>query len=158
MKKLITLAALLVTSGCATGYHSSNLTGGLTQTKLSEKMYQVRFQGNGYTSQERTAVFLLRRCAELTLENAFRFFSLGPQGTGSMATGASGFIFSFPHGTATVKFLEKESDDPNPLDAVSVVKDTDKQAGGKLSPKAREKLREIEAGATALPPATKEPQ
>lgn len=156
MKKvLVTLAAALVLTGCATGYHSTNLTGGLTQTRLSERVYRVRFQGNGYTSQERTSVFLLRRCAELTLENGFRYFTLGAQGTGSMESGASGFIFSFPHGTATVKFLEKEADDPTPLDAVIVVKDTDDRAGGKISEKARWKLLELSGGPQPIPPGTK---
>lgn len=144
-KAAFALAVLLALSACATGYHSSGLTGGLTQTQLSSRVYQVRFQGNGYTSQERTSVFLLRRCAELTLENGFRYFSLGPQGSGSMQSGASGFIFSFPHGTATMKILEKESDDPTPLDAVLVVRDTDKRAGGKLSEKARKTLASFDA-------------
>ena len=151
MKRFVlTLAALLGLSGCATGYHSSSLTGGLTQTRLSERVYQVRFQGNGYTSQERTSVFLLRRCAELTLENGFRYFTLGAQGTGSMESGASGFIFRFPHGTATVKFLEKEADDPTPLDALIVVKDTEERSGGRLSDKAKWQIRIFEGKAAPI--------
>lgn len=156
MKRIpVALLSLVSLAGCATGYHSTNLTGGLTQTRLSERIYQVRFQGNGYTSQERTSVFLLRRCAELTLENGFRYFTLGAQGTGSMESGASGFIFSFPHGTATVKFLERQSDDPNPLDAVLVVKDTAKAAGGALSAKAKWQLRVLEGRDAPLVAGTK---
>lgn len=135
---------VLACGGCATGYHSTGMTGGFEETRLNDRTVQVRFQGNGYTTQNRTQSFLLRRCAELTLESGRRWFSLGSEGKGATTAGSSGFIFSFPNGTATVKMLDASSEDPNPLDAALIVRETDKRAGGRLSPKARETLRGIE--------------
>ncbi len=136
---------VLACGGCATGYHSTGMTGGFEETRMNERTVQVRFQGNGYTTQNRAQTFLLRRCAEITLESGRRWFSLGSEGKGSTTSGASGFIFSFPNGTATVKMLDAATEDPNPLDAALVIRETDKRAGGKLSVKARETLRRVES-------------
>lgn len=143
MRRLALCTALLALSGCATAYQSKGMTGGFSETHLSERVYQVRFRGNGYTSQDRVSEFILRRCAELTLEHGFRWFTLGAQGSGAMTSGANGLIFSSPHGTATVRFLEKEADDPLPIDSVFVIRETDERAGGKLSEKARQTLAAI---------------
>ena len=134
------LLSLAVTFGCATGYSSKGLTGGFSETRLGERSYQVRFEGNGLASQERVSAFLLRRCAELTLENGFRWYALANQDGGTTVSGASGWIVSYPHREATIRLLENETDAPAPVDSVFVIRETDERAGGRLSEKAKAQL------------------
>lgn len=151
----VTVLAALALSGCATGYSSKGLTGGFSETRLGERSYQVRFEGNGLASQERVSSFLLRRCAELTLENGFRWFALAGTTGGATTSGAYGFVASYPNREATVKFLEKEADDPTPIDSVFVVRETEARAGGRLSEKAVLHLRALEGKAVPLAAGTK---
>ena len=140
-------AALLVACslGCATGYSPKGLTGGFSETRLSDRSYQVRFEGNSMASQERVSAFLLRRCAELALENGFRWFALAGQTGGGTVSGESGSVASYPNREATAKFLEKEADDPTPIDSVFVVLETDKRGGGKLAETGRRTLATLQA-------------
>jgi len=64
-----TLAVSLL-SGCATGYHSAGnpllgWTGGFWDSKGPGELTLVGFGGNGYITQDKVAVYLLYRCAEL---------------------------------------------------------------------------------------------
>jgi hypothetical protein len=68
------LAALLF--GCATPYGSSGLLGGYSDTALAPDVYRISFQGNGYTSQERTQDFAVLRAADLTLSHGYRYFAI----------------------------------------------------------------------------------
>lgn len=63
-------------AGCATPYQQQDWTGGFSETRLSENIFQVNFKGNGYTSSERTSDFTLLRSAEIALENGYRYFAL----------------------------------------------------------------------------------
>jgi len=75
MKKLIILCILVCTLfGCATGYQSSGFGGGYSETQLNQDMFNVRFRGNGYTSEERASDFCLLRCAELCKTNGYNYF------------------------------------------------------------------------------------
>jgi hypothetical protein len=68
---------IFVISGCTgTAYQKSGLTGGFSETKLGENMYQVNFRGNGFTSRERAADFTLLRSAELTINEGYQYFSI----------------------------------------------------------------------------------
>jgi len=69
--------------GCATTYQSVSHTGGFSETQLGENMWRISFQGNGYTSEDRTADFALLRSAELTLIQGYRYFIIidGSQST-----------------------------------------------------------------------------
>lgn len=71
---LACLAFLLV--GCATDYQSSGLTGGYSDTQLAPDVFRISFQGNGYTSPERTQDFALLRAADLTLSHGFNYFGI----------------------------------------------------------------------------------
>lgn len=135
----------LSVSGCATAYQSKRLSGGFEETRLGDGMYQVRFQGNGYTSQDRASQFLLRRCAELTLEHGQRYFALGGVDRQTSMSAGSGMLFSFPHGQAIFRVLEDKATDPMAIDAVVVVEDTDALAEGVLSAKAKETLQGLKA-------------
>lgn len=79
--------ALVLASGCATGYNQSNFLGGFTDTQLSPEVFRVTFTGNGYTKPERAADFALLRASELCLSNGFPYFALlDAQSGGKTAT------------------------------------------------------------------------
>jgi hypothetical protein len=69
---VILLGALV--SGCATHYQKQSFTGGYSETRLGENIFQVSFRGNGYTSRERASDFSLLRSAEVAIENGYRYF------------------------------------------------------------------------------------
>ena len=69
----ICICGLLLT-GCATPYQSHGYTGGYSETRLAENVFQVTFKANAYSGFERATDFNLLRSAELTLENGFRYF------------------------------------------------------------------------------------
>lgn len=80
IKALVARLGILVVGttlvvGCTT-YHAAGPSGGFSETKLSTTSYQVFFRGNGYTSPARVEKFMLRRAAELALENGYRYFKL----------------------------------------------------------------------------------
>lgn len=60
--------------GCATPYQQSGLIGGFSETQLDDNAWTVTFKGNGYTSRERATDFNLLRCAELCIENGYKYF------------------------------------------------------------------------------------
>jgi len=76
MKKIIPVAIIIALAGCATPYQKDGLTGGFTETQLSDNVWRVSFRGNGYTSGTRAEDYALLRCAELTLEKGFTHFGL----------------------------------------------------------------------------------
>ena len=76
MKKTLFIFYCLVVllSGCATAYKPNGLGGGYSDMALSDDTYKVSFRGNGYSSPELVQTYLLRRCAELTLQNGYKYF------------------------------------------------------------------------------------
>lgn len=76
MKKIIyaLLMSLIILSGCSTGYHPAGLNGGFADMALSADTYKVSFRGNGLSSQDHVQSYLLRRCAELTINKGYRYF------------------------------------------------------------------------------------
>lgn len=75
MKRVLGATAVLsLLTGCATAYQPVGLSGGYSQTQLSDNIFQVSFRGNGYTSAERASDFTLLRAAQLTLSHGFRYF------------------------------------------------------------------------------------
>ena len=71
--------AMLVVS-CATQYTQNSVFGGYSDTKIDETHYQVKFDGNGHSSQERVWSFWIYRCAELTKQKGFVYFALEKPG------------------------------------------------------------------------------
>lgn len=146
MKRFIPgVLSLLLISGCATSYQPKGVGGGFSETQLRQDIYRVRFQGNGYTSEERAVDFTLLRCAELALESGYQFFLIFSESqtaakaafmnaatTGSSATINSGsdyiagnststiyngqvFVFEFPRTLNTILLLH----DPNSVDGMA---------------------------------------
>ena len=125
----VTLALMMV--GCATGYQSRGFSGGFEEMKLGDNLYRVSFSANGFTDSEQADQFLLRRCAEIALEEGFRYFSYSQE---------SGLW------RATVKLLASKEDDRVPFDALTVVSETDAAANGQLSAKAKAALDKLRSG------------
>src|SRR3954471_3672905 len=74
MRALAFVIVTLMLVGCATGYHSHGYSGGFSETQLDENVFQVRFNGNGYTSGERATDFALLRSAELARQSGYAYF------------------------------------------------------------------------------------
>ena len=69
-------AAILFLSGCATPYQPMSALGGYREVQLAPNIYRVMFFGNGYTNGELAIEYALRRCAELTQQNGYRYFGI----------------------------------------------------------------------------------
>lgn len=67
------MAAMLMI-GCATGYQPKGLTGGYSETRLSERAFEVSFQGNGYTNQLTARRGAMHRAAEIALQFGYYGF------------------------------------------------------------------------------------
>lgn len=76
----LALGAALMAVSCATGYGPNFLTGGYDDEKVDDTHYRVKFHGNGYASQERVWNFWIYRCAELTKQKGYTYFSLQKPG------------------------------------------------------------------------------
>jgi len=69
--------------GCVTTYTpvSKSLLGGYSDMKIQDDIFSISFRGNAYTSMERAGAFTLLRCAEVTLENGYNYFTILSGGT-----------------------------------------------------------------------------
>ena len=74
MKYLYSLLAVALISSCATSYQSQGMTGGYVDTQLSETLWKVSVNGNGYTSATTVGDYALLRASELTLEKGYKYF------------------------------------------------------------------------------------
>lgn len=76
MKRIMALSGALLLAGCATPYQRTGATGGFSETRLQENVFTVNFRGNGHCGRERAQDFAMLRCAEVTLDNGFLFFTI----------------------------------------------------------------------------------
>lgn len=138
---LAILLAVSLLAGCSTGYQAQGMTGGFSETRLSENSYQVRYGANIITHPDKLPQFLLRRAAELCLEQGKRYFLItGQQDTGRVDTGPFGPT-TVPSAQLTFRILKEQAESPDAIDAVIVIEETNAVAKGRLSPKASETLR-----------------
>jgi hypothetical protein len=75
-RSLIVLSAACLIAGCSTAYQPDGVSGGYTDKVLAKNTVQVTFRGNRFTPPETVHSYLLRRCAELTLQDGFNYFVL----------------------------------------------------------------------------------
>jgi hypothetical protein len=84
-------AALLAASvctllvACTTVYQPLGATGGYRDTRLSDNRYFVEFSGNGNTSKEAVWNYWIYRCADLTRQKGFAYFTVLPKAKTSAA-------------------------------------------------------------------------
>jgi hypothetical protein len=71
---MILAVAAFFAAGCATAYQPHGLTGGYTGRQIDDNTVYVTFRGNGFTPEETVHTYLLRRCAEITLQHGFNYF------------------------------------------------------------------------------------
>jgi hypothetical protein len=76
MKNLFLLGLAVALVGCATGYHSNSFTGGFTELQLSENIYKVSFEGNGFTGSQKAENLALLRSADLTIQKGYKYFGI----------------------------------------------------------------------------------
>ena len=140
--KLALLAVICLTlSSCATPYQPSGFRGGYSDFQVDANTFRVEFEGNGYTSDKYTSLYLLYRCAELTTQQGYDYFviigqeansqtgflttpgSFQANTSGSRTTGtmSPGFMIpiSFPSASAVIKVYkgDKPSDHPAAFNA-----------------------------------------
>jgi len=74
----VLIASLFLLSGCATptAYGPKGFSGGYEEQQIDESTYRVSFYGNGVTSQDRVWNFWIHRCAELTAQKGYTYFTL----------------------------------------------------------------------------------
>lgn len=87
---------------CATPYQKvgTDETGGHSFSRLSEDVFTVRFDGNGFTEPKKASDFALLRAAEICIEHNFKYFSILGEGdrSGSEVIKTGGFA----HTTGTL--------------------------------------------------------
>jgi hypothetical protein len=74
MKYFHSLLIVAFISSCATSYQSQGWDGGYVDTQLSETLWKVSVNGNGYTSSSIVGDYALLRASELTLEKGYKYF------------------------------------------------------------------------------------
>jgi hypothetical protein len=102
MRKALLLAVVAL-AGCATAYKPNSFwnDGGFTETEVQPGLFQVKFKGNEFTTQDRTADLAMLRAADLCLSRGKSHMFLGDVATKSVQSGvAPGY--SSTSGTATV--------------------------------------------------------
>lgn len=72
---LAPIALAAIVSACATPYGTQGVTGGYSESKISDSAYVVTFNGNGFTSRDRVYYFWVYRCAELTLQHGYSLYA-----------------------------------------------------------------------------------
>ena len=96
MKMMLALLGFfLLMSGCTTPYQPLGLTGGYSEMAYNKNTYSVVFNANGYTSFEAAERNILRRCAELTIKEGYKYFVITDRNTPLFINmGAGGLITS----------------------------------------------------------------
>lgn len=72
--RLIAISLAFLTAACGTAYQPDGLSGGYSDRTLTANSAQVTFRGNRLTPPDTVHSYLLRRCAELTLQDGYNYF------------------------------------------------------------------------------------
>ena len=79
MKKLLLLIILptLLFVSCSTPYQEvgTDVRGGYSFERKSQNIFNVLFEGNGFTTPQKASDFAILRAAEVTLEHQFKYFT-----------------------------------------------------------------------------------
>ena len=75
--RLISLIVLVILlSNCSTPYQPKGALGGYSEEKILDNLYRVEFEGNQHSKPEKIQNYLLYRCAELTQEKGYDYFTI----------------------------------------------------------------------------------
>lgn len=102
--RLVTVLALSILYGCSTPYQKQGfdfmiLDAGYSETRIDQNTFLVAFKGNSQTSRQTVETYLLRRCAELTLQAGFDYFVVASSDTQAInqpTVGGIGPLFISP--------------------------------------------------------------
>jgi hypothetical protein len=75
----VVACTIFLLASCATPYQPQGHRAGYTDQRIDESTYVVSYRGDGTTDAERAWNFWMYRCAELTLEKGFAYFSILPK-------------------------------------------------------------------------------
>jgi hypothetical protein len=100
---LIALSATCLLASCVTAYQPDGFSGGYSDKVLAGNTVQVTFRGNRLTSPETVHSFLLRRCAEVTLQDGYNYFGLVHEDTPNEGNTDN---FGSRVGTATIQMYQ----------------------------------------------------
>jgi hypothetical protein len=70
----MTIAVVWLVCYCSTPYQPKGMLGGYRSYQLEDNDYKVIFKGNQHTSAQTVHDYLLRRCAEITIEKECEYF------------------------------------------------------------------------------------
>jgi hypothetical protein len=123
--RLAALSALCLLSSCATAYQPDGITGGYSDQRLSDSSVRVSFRGNRFTSPETLDSYLLRRCADITMQNGYGYFVMtAPIEEGAEVNGAK-VDDQFSASTTIQMFKGKQLGSvANVYDAAAVIRST----------------------------------
>jgi hypothetical protein len=76
LKRLLAICASLMVTACASSYTPDTLTGGYSEQPLQNNAWQVRYGGNGFTTDETVQTYWLYHCAEFALSKGFEGFTI----------------------------------------------------------------------------------
>jgi hypothetical protein len=113
--RLIALSATCLLASCATAYQPDGVSGGYSDKVLAGNTVQVTFRGNLLTPPETVHSFLLRRCAEVTLQDGYNYFGVVHEETPNEGNTDN---FGSRVGTATIQMYQgKPQGDARAYDA-----------------------------------------
>lgn len=71
---IFTILIAILAYNCSTPYQPKGALGGYSSNQLKENNFKVSFKGNQHTTAETVFDYLLRRCAEITIEENGKYF------------------------------------------------------------------------------------
>jgi len=74
VRHIFTIVITIMVCNCSTPYKPKGALGGFSSNQLNENNYEVSFKGNQHTIAETVFDYLLRRCAEITIEENGKYF------------------------------------------------------------------------------------
>lgn len=99
---IIQIFILSILTGCATGYHPKGVGGGYSSTQYGPNIFNVSFDGNGFTGRGRAADLALLRSAEISLEHGYRYFIISNTDTYTSTSRFTTPTTTNTYGTASV--------------------------------------------------------
>lgn len=76
MRRFLYLLTSIALAACSTPYQSEGFGGGFKEQRIAEDIFIVSARGNAFTGMETIKTYTLRRAAELSVQNGYKFFTI----------------------------------------------------------------------------------
>ena len=73
---LLIVIVVIFLIACSTPYQPKGALGGYSEEKILDNLYRVEFAGNQHSKPEKIQNYLMYRCAELTQEMGYEYFTI----------------------------------------------------------------------------------